>query len=235
MTGGHKTVQIVLADIAGALMLFVLAGSARAGLIDQLGALGAKTDSAISAENSSAPDTSMPLAASSGITSFSGRGTGVLNLVATHLGVCSDSLVACNVAQCECDVFGGTVTVPKLGSSTLSLNITTSDSTLFSNGIGQCFPGSGHGTICHGSSCLGILAAGTICTTIISEIDSNNGEAAFEAIENFYIVKGASTGSVAGASGGGSLQITDDIPVVSSVIGTPTGYATLNGALQLHP
>ena len=236
MTMGEQTLSRVwIAGIAGAVILFGVAGSARAGLIDQLGAVGVKTNSVVSAEDTPAPDTSMPLAASSAIGSLSGRGTGVLSLVASHSGVCSDSVVPCNVATCECDIFNGTVTVSKLGSSTLTLNISSSDSTGFSNGIGSCFPGSGHGTICHGSSCLGILVEGSLCTSVISQIDVNNRDVSIAANESLYIVKGASTGSVAGASGGGSLQINDEVPIVGGVIGTPTGYATLNGALQLHP
>src|SRR5579859_223529 len=145
MIGGYKmSVRKMVAGFAAATMLFAVAGAARAGVLDELGRFGVKADSAAPAQAASVP------LVTSAITPFGGRGTGVISLAGSHAGVCSDSVVACNVTTCECDALIGTVTVSKLGSSTLSLNITTSDSTSYANGISSCFPGTGHGTICHG-------------------------------------------------------------------------------------
>jgi hypothetical protein len=203
-----------------------------AGVLDELSQLGVKGGSETSAAMASSP--------SSPITGISGMGTGAIDLVHSGSGICPGSFATCNSGSdsCECDIFKGTVSVQKLGpKSLLTLNITTDDSRSTLNGNGTCFPGTGAGTICNnaGTSCLGIFVEGSICTGTVILVSSTTGEIDFDANETFYIVKSASTGSVAGSSGGGNLQIADDLQVTSGSITSNSGYTTLSGAFQLHP
>ena len=85
------------------------------------------------------------------------------------------------------------------------------------------------------TSCLAIFMEGSICTGIVSETSSTTGDVNYDAEEVFYIVPSTSTGSVAGGSGGGSLQIIDDVKVVSSTISSNAGYSVFNGSMQAHP
>jgi hypothetical protein len=206
--------------------------AAAAGIIDQLGEFGVKPGSATSA------GATAPASPPSPITSLSARGTAALDVVDSHSGVCSDAVVPCSGSDtCECNIFKGTVTLPKPGKSNLTLNITTDDTAGTNDGSGSCFPGTGHGTVCNiaGTSCLSIFVAGKICTGVVSETSSTTGDVNFDADEIFYIVPSTSTGTVAGGSGGGSLEIIDDIKIVSSVITSIAGYSVFNGSMQAHP
>ncbi|HVC44307.1 MAG TPA: hypothetical protein VND20_05775 [Candidatus Binataceae bacterium] len=232
-----KTKLMATANKLGFAVLAVMiataisAGSAGAGVLGLLNQFGVSP-------NSAAPSTSAvsPLiAAPSAITPFNGRGNVVYNPTASVPGSCADSVLPCNTTTCECDNFSGPVTVPSLGKSTLVLNITTANTSSVQNGTGECLPGTGHGTICNNTSCMGIFVAGSICTGIVSETSPTTGKVALGANENYLIDPDTSTGSVAGASGGGSLQISNDISVVSSVISSINGYASINGVFQKHP
>jgi hypothetical protein len=211
---------------------FLVANKAAAGIIDQLGEFGVKPEST--------PPTSAiaPASPPSPITSLSARGTVTLDFTDSHTGVCSDAAVACSGSDtCECDIFKGAVTMPKLGKSNLTLNITTDDTTGKTNGSGSCFSGTGHGTMCNAAatSCIAIFVEGAICTGIVSETSTTTGDVNYDAEEVFYIIPATSTGSAAGGSGGGTLQIIDDVKVVSSTIASNAGYSVFNGAMQTHP
>ncbi|MBF6569258.1 MAG: hypothetical protein IVW54_10335 [Candidatus Binataceae bacterium] len=171
-------------------------------------------------------------ATSSPIVPLSGRGTATLDLVHSHSGACAG--VTCTASTCECDVLSGSVTTTRLGKSSLNLNVTSDDTDSFGDGNGSCFPGTGAGTICNAHSCFGIFTTGTICTGIVSQT-STTSEIDLNANETFYIVKSTSTGAFAGSSGGGNLQIIDDVQLVSSSVVSNSGYTSLSGVLQVRP
>jgi hypothetical protein len=101
--------------------------------------------------------------ASSGIASFTAKGTANINLTSTHIGACSG--ITCSSGHtCECDIFNGNLTATVVGKSILLLNITTDDTagTSDGNGSGRCLPGTGFGTLCNsGGACLGLRPPAT--------------------------------------------------------------------------
>lgn len=216
-------------SLAGALAALAIAAPAGAGVFDAPGGVQVSRDMAAAQP--------MNAGGSSAITPLSARGTAALNFTTSKTGACPDSAVACNASSghCECDIFNGVVTLPKIGKGNLTLNLTTDDDDGGPNGTGSCFPGTGHGTICNGGSCLGLFVEGQLCTGILSEPDPSNGVVVVDANEVFYIDPATSTGKAAGASGGGNLAIANAVTVVNSKIASSTGYATLNGAFQAKP
>lgn len=215
---------VILAIAAFALSIGV---SAQAGVLDLGGAV---------SQSASAP-APMKAGGSSALTPLSGRGTAALDFANTHQGVCASSPVPCGASSgdCECDIFTGQVTLPKVGKSNLTLNVTTDKNDAVRNGNGTCFAGTGQGTICNGGSCVGLQVEGFLCIGVLTGTDPSNEEVIVDANEVFYIVPSTSTGKVAGASGGGSLVISNDVKIANAKVSSNTGYATLNGTFQAKP
>ena len=219
--------KFFVATVIFAVGLLTAAATAKAGILDRLNV-------------SPSRNISQSTSPGSAITPFSGRGTGVLDFTQTHGGVCADAVETCgsgNGDSCECDVFVGTVSLPKLGATTMTLNITTDDTKGFSNGSGECFPGTGFGSFCNKSNtCLGVFVNGSICTGVVSSALSPPPEVVeLGTNEVFQIIPTNSNGSVAGTSGGGNLSIGLEADLASASKIIETGYTAINGSFQSKP
>lgn len=219
-----------LVILAIAALALSIGGSAQAGVLDALGQFGVSSHAA------------SPLSphanGSSAIVPLSGRGTGAVDPNSIHAGVCADAPVPCNASSgnCECDPFTGTVTAsPKFGKGTLTLNMTTDDDEQFDNGNSRCFPSTGLGKLCNSNSCLGLFVTGSLCEGISNLTNQTNGDIVLNLDGIFYIMPSTSTGKAAGASGGGTLAIANDLKIVNGNITSSTGYSALNGSFQLKP
>jgi hypothetical protein len=175
--------------------------------------------------------------ASSGIASFTAKGTANVNLISSHGGACLG--ITCTAGDgCECDIINGNLTATVAGKSILLLNITTDDSARANDGNGTsgCFPGTGFGTLCNASgSCLGLQTAGKICTSTIVN-PAVTTEVSFNVNEIYYIQPETGTGKFAGSSGGGNLAIAVDLQINGTTTVTKNaGYASMVGTFQQKP
>jgi hypothetical protein len=210
----------------------LLVGTARGGVADALKVKPSNAQPATTITQSTTPGNA--------ITPFVARGTGVIDFTSVHSGVCADQVPqSCNGGSdsCECDVFVGSVKLPKLGNTTMTLNITTDDTSGSSNGTGSCFSGTGHGTFCNSKNqCLAVMVSGNICTSVVSSaVTPPPAVVTLNANEVFWIDPVASTGPVANASGGGNLSIPLALNEVSTTQFIETGYTVINGTLQSKP